>query len=746
MSGIKNTFLVAMSDDFVDCLLRIPKAQQKKVQEFIKKFKADPTANGLNYEKINQAADPRLRSMRVDQAWRAIVLKPDTGNIYVLLWVDHHDEAYAWAMRKQVSVHPETGSLQILNVDAAPSRPTANESAQIPGLFEAYRDRELIKLGLPETLLPLIRPLRTVEALDGLRTQLPQEAWEALHFLACGESYQEVYRALENDTPAVKEPLNASDWVAALEHPHARQHFIVVENDLELQAILNAPLEKWRIFLHPTQRSLVERTWGGPVRVLGGAGTGKTVVAMHRANYLASKLFPDANDRILFTTFTRNLAADIADNLSKLCTPQLYRRIEVIHLDKWVSDFLNRQGYRHRVAYFGTGGELESLWRSALSVRPETLDLPDTFYREEWEAVVQAQGCCTQAAYLRARRTGRGVRLSLAERKAVWAVFEEYKSLLDTKGLRESIDAMRDARQLLESRGDILPYRSIIVDEAQDMSEEAFRLLRQMLPAPERGNERENDLFIVGDGHQRIYRHKVVLSRAGVNVRGRSRTLKINYRTTDEIRAFATRVLANIPIDDLDEGLDTSKGYTSLMHGLPPKVQVLPGFAAEVDAIAAFVRAQETEAASGAPASRPVSNTDTSSEEHSHGNSGSICLVARTQDMVEQYEKALKARGIATCRIRRTEPDDRSRPGLRLATMHRVKGLEFDRMVVAGMNEGIMPLTSAYAHTSDALVREEGEHRERSLLYVALTRARREVLLTAHGTPSPFLRVEDPRT
>ena len=440
---------------------------------------------------------------------------------------------------------------------------------------------------MPEILLPLVQKIKTQEELDQLSAQLPQEAYEALFFLASGYSLEEVFREMEK--PAEAPPaIDTSDYAVALENPDSRRRFFVVEDDLELTAMLSAPLEKWRVFLHPSQRRLVERDWNGPVRVLGGAGAGKTVAAMHRAKWLAQQAFTGANERILFTTFTRNLAADIRENLLKICSEEAMRRIEVVNLDKWVSDFLHRYGYHYEIDY---GARTASLWEQALNIAPGDLPLPTSFYREEWERVIQPQGVSSLDEYIKASRIGRGVQLNRSGRKAVWPVFEEYRVLLNERRLREGDDAMRDARLLLETKGDILPYRAIVVDEAQDMGTQAFRLLRQMLP----GGDRQNDLFIVGDAHQRIYRHKVVLGQCGVNIRGRSRKLKINYRTTEETRRWATNLLEGVSIDDLDAGLDDQGGYKSLLHGEAPIVRNFFSFREEIDFITKYFRQVESE-------------------------------------------------------------------------------------------------------------------------------------------------------
>jgi len=433
-------------------------------------------------------------------------------------------------------------------------------------------------------------------------------------------------------------------------------------------------------------------------------------VAIHRANWLAQNIFTGKNDRILFTTFTRNLAEDIRDNLAKICKPDVMRRIEVVNLDRWVSNFLRKNDYSFTIDY---GKQSNALWTKALDMAPAELDLEESFYREEWDRVIQPQAVTSLADYFKASRVGRGVPLNRKARKDIWTVFEEYRLMLDEHGLKERDDALRDARLLLEQKGGVLPYRAIIVDEAQDMGMQAFKLIRQMIS----GKETKNDLFIVGDAHQRIYRYKVVLSQCGVNIVGRAQKLKINYRTTDENRKWAVNLLKGIKTDDLDGGIDDQVGYKSLVHGIAPIVKQLDNFQSEIEFISQYLGKLSDQG-------KPLSE---------------CCLVARTNSLLEQYENALKEKGIDVYFIRRTEPEDRSIPGLRLATMHRVKGLEFDRVIIASVNKNVVPLQYVSEESSDPTVREESEIHERALLYVSATRAKNEVLVTGFGEMSPFL-------
>ncbi len=696
-----NKVKVAISSDFLTAFAKLPRKVQGKVTEFINKFRNNPLATGIKYEKIKQALDDKIYSVRIDDTYRGIVVRQEKTGVYLLLWVDHHDEAYAWASKKKCVINPISGAIQVYDMQEISVEVAADTR---PKLFAALGDGELLELGLPQEQVPLVRSLHDKEEFYAVKSSLPLDVFEALSWIAEGFPFDEVKEMLEAETIAAGEQ---DDLAVALDKPNNMKSFVVIEGEEDLRAIMAEPLEKWRVFLHPTQRKIVRKEYHGAARVLGGAGTGKTVVAMHRAKYLASRLEP--GKRILFTTFTANLAADIKENLQKICTTEEMRKIDIVNFDAWVAGFLKDKGYSSKIMY---GAEVTKTWQTALLNANVDLEYPVSFYEEEWNRIVVPQEAFTLEGYAKAKRTGRGTRLDRKKRFAIWKVINTYITLMKEEQQKDVNMAMYECRTLFNQLPNINTYKHIIVDEGQDFSYSAYKLLRTLA-----GEEHANDLFIVGDSHQRIYKNKVVLSQCGINVRGRSSLLKINYRTTEEIRKAAFSVLQGISFDDLDGDVDLGDKCQSLTHGEKPHIFEFKDASTEFD----FIKAEIDKLVAAG-----VGLSD-------------ICIVARTHKLVDSYTQLLENCDLRVFEIRQNKSDNRHIEGLRVATMHRVKGLEFKYVFIVAANDRILPLNMAIDHT-DAVAEDESMTAEKSLLYVAMTRAQQGVYITSYGKKSPFLK------
>ena len=691
---------VAISADFLNAFAALPRQIQGKVTEFMNKFRNDPTAPGINYEKLNACQDKKMCSVRIDDTYRGIVVRqPETG-VYLLLWVDHHDEAYAWAKNKKCEVNPKTGAIQIYDLIVTPQ---VIPAAQDFMLFSEMSDNDLIELGLPEDMLSFARAIGDAAEFYEKQSSFPADAFESLSWLVEGFPVDEVKAFVKQEQEAGKVSGNLAD---ALDSPETLKSFVVVEGEEELRHIMAEPLEKWRVFLHPTQRKIVNKNYSGAARVLGGAGTGKTVVAMHRAKHLAAGL--KDKERILFTTYTANLASDIRDNLRKICTLDELRKIDVINLDAWVAQFLREHGYPAEIVY---DDKVTKIWEDVVAANDFSGEFPVSFYEEEYNRVVVAQEAFSLEKYIKASRTGRGTRLDRKKRMQIWNVFEAYQNMMKEQKLRDINTAMYECRMLLTKSTSETRYKHVIVDEGQDLSVNGFRLLRAIA-----GEEHDNDIFIVGDAHQRIYKNKAALSKCGINVRGRSSILRINYRTTEEIRKAAFALLNGISFDDLDDDFDTGDRCQSLTHGKAPQVLRFSNANEEFDAVL-----KEIKSLIGGGVSAK-----------------NICVVARTHKLLDDYIAQFTANGLRCYEIKGNKADDRGLDGIRVATMHRVKGLEFQYIFVVAANKRIIPLASAIDHT-DAVSEQETMTAEKCLLYVSLTRAQQGAYISGYGQISDFL-------
>lgn len=684
---------VALAQDFLVNLAKLTANVQGKVLKWALRFQSDPTSSSINYEPIQGARDKNLKSVRIDQDWRGIVFKPPAGDIYVLMYVDHHDAAYRWAAGRRVAVNPSTGSLQVFAVESLvepaleQARLAASEAEahQAPNaatpppeaepLFVALSDEDLLSVGTPQELLTQVRSIQTEGELDALQGLLPVEAYEGLFLVAAGDTVAAVLASRE---VKLDQPVNVDDFVTAIETPDSQSRFVVVADEETMAAMLNSPLAQWRVFLHPTQRKLAIGNRSGPVRVLGGGGTGKTVLAMHRAKWLAEKL-DTPEHKVFFTTFTRNLASDIEENLKTLCSPAVLAKIEVKNLDAWVHGFLRRHKCDYKIIYGRKDGDAQQAWQRAIALHDPKLTLPLTFYEDELERVILAQGVSTRDEYRLAKRAGRGTILTRSKRDAIWPVFEEYRAQLTSRRLKEVDDAYRDAAALLLDKPKA--YSSIIVDETQDFGPQALKLLRAMVnPGP-------NDLFFVGDGHQRIYdRHRASMSACGIDIRGRSRKLYLNYRTTEEIRRAAVAVLEGCEVDDLDDGNDEVRKYKSLSHGPAPKTLE---FKHLEDALGYLPQVVKT----------------------SRAENRSVCVIVPTRQDAAAVGGKLSAEKIPSTILGPDERDQSGSTSVRIATMHRAKGLEFDEVVL------LVPQTWSSPEARPA--------NSQQLQYVALTRAKR---------------------
>ncbi|WP_020519491.1 UvrD-helicase domain-containing protein [Catelliglobosispora koreensis] len=686
--------------EFLRDFARLQRPVQEKVYEIFSKFE-QATHAGIHLEKIHDAEDS-LRSVRVDQFWRGIVLAPAAGDAYLLLKVLPHDDAYTWARRHKITVNRATGGIEVRDSAGLLSRASdMNVPAQAAAhkLFNQINDSDMARLGIDEQVLSFARELTTAEQLHAARAILPETQYDVLTGLSIGMTPEQVWQELSDRilSPAEIDP---EDLSAAVERSADR--VFTVSGPDELLDLLGMPLDLWRVFLHPMQQRIAYGTYAGSARITGGPGTGKTVVALHRAKALAERA--SNTKSILLTTFTRALSQQLEHGLRQLIDdPQLLRRVDVRHIDQVANQLVSQ---RHGSVRILDAGTERSIWEGL--AKAEELDFAPSFLAQEWRYIAFSQQIDDIDSYLSTARRGRGRQLSADQRRRIWPVLEKFNSELRARDLWTHERVVDEATSILLQDGPL--YRHVIVDEAQDLSPWQWRLLRA---AVQPGGD---DLFIAGDTHQRIYDHHVSLRRLGISVAGRSERLRLNYRTTAEILAFSLGLLNGQLIDDMDDAVETSVGFRSLLHGPMPQVKGAATPREELDLIVSQVQ-------------RWLRNGI---------SPGEIGIAARSRQLVGRITAALSAVGIPNAEL---AADVGTKESVAVGTMHRMKGLEFRCVAVAGVSDGQVPApASLTAPETDQATNRLDTLRERCLLFVACTRPREELLLTWSEAPSQFLR------
>jgi superfamily I DNA/RNA helicase len=710
-----------MHRDFLMEFAALEKPVQKRVFEVFEKF-ATATHAGLHLEKLTHQKDPQLRTIRINDFWRGVVLKAESGDSYLLLKVLPHDKANDWAAKHRASVNEATQGIEIRN-DVALERATAGLRAlavEAPSwLFPAseYPDKVLRSLGVDEEILPIIRLIPDEAHLEALHKVLPEQQYDVLLGLATGMKPEEIDRELVQAyaRTAAQTVRSSGDDELGIAMAHSGGRVALVSGADELLEILERPFDAWRVFLHPSQyRVAYHESHTGPARVTGGPGTGKTVVALHRAYHLARRLPADAPDGcVLLTTYTRDLAAELERCLELLITEDSVRaKIRVVNVDALANEIVRADRGGGPLKLVFDQKEITARWEGI--ARRLGVDFTDVFLDQEWRHVILAQAVTTPEAYLKVLRTGRNSGLAPLKRLQVWRAVTAFEEELRQANEWTFLQVCVEAARILNGR-DERPFQHVVVDEAQDLHPAQWRFLRALVtPGPD-------DLFLAGDTYQRIYGNRVSLRSLGIKVVGRSYRLRVNYRTTQEILVWSTALLTGENPDDMDGGDESLAGYRSTMHGQRPETA---GHATKSAEMAAAVAQVEKWILSGVEA------------EH-------IGIAVRFIQFGRDIGQALERAGVAACVL----GGGRSSAGVRIGTMHRMKGLEFRCVAVAGVTDGTVPMKSAVTPADvDAQQHQEDVNSELSLLFVACTRAREALRVSWHGTPSPFLApVTDPR-
>lgn len=748
---------------------KLPRNVKGALYDFQYKFRENPThpTNGFK-----QLKGERLFSARVGE-YRAILFHVGNQD-YILVALRPRGQVYEHLERYRFDINQVTGALEIFDVvaseeatrpePAAPDpastpaaeaeQPAAEPATSEPGpsepgpaltestpeapspLLADYTEDQLRELGVADGLVSLALTITTESRLLGLVEYAPKHTEEVLLALADGRGFDEVMEEVTRPVAAI-EPVDTTDYDTAFSRPATR----VTTADTDLQQVLEDDFAAWKVFLHPTQRKLVNRRYKGPARVSGGPGTGKTIVALHRVKYLVNRLGPGYTKPVLLTTFNKNLAADLRRRMLDLGGQQLLDRVDVVNIDLLASRIVSEsdQGRQRRRTINDQQAARE--WQDMLTELGESTWDAD-FLNAEWSQVILGQSVRTRAEYYRARRAGRGQRVSRAQRAEIWQLVERFTMRLEERGVwtfRQVAEAAarvegdraakiaanreREANaggQMLHHQDQSYAslrfrYEHVVVDEAQDLNPAHWTLLRSMV------DHTDNDIFLVGDTHQRIYGNQVSLGSLGINIVGRSARLTLSYRTTREILGSALGLLGEESWDDLDEGTDTLRGYRSVLRGPRPSFHGSATWESEIDALVTRIRAIREQA-------------------QAEGRFASVAVAVPIRNMVGEVERELVRAGIGAASLGPEGPPTGHEESVHVGTLHRYKGLEYQHMIVAGVSDGLVPNAGVDRRKDSDPARYRRElQMARSLLFVAATRARDSLVLSWHGEPSRFL-------
>ena len=676
-----------ISDTFTDSLTKLTGDEQKSVKTTTFDLQVNPDNPGLRIHKLDRIKEQNFISVSASMDLRIIVHR--TSENLLLCYVNHHDKAYDWAGRRHLIKHPKTGAAQLVElVEKVKEIPVYVEKpTQKPKIFSGYTDDQLLSYAVPEEWLEKVKSADEDSILD-IADHLPSEAAEALLDLATG---------VTPDITTISKP-DVDPFV----HPDAQRRFRLLSNVEELERALEYPWEKWTTFLHPKQRQFAEQSYNGPARVSGSAGTGKTIVALHRAVNLAKA---NEDTRVLLTTFSDALANALHTKLIRLISsePMLAERLEVRSMQEIGERLYNRNIGKVSLI---SSDDVEVLLNAAASDLKAT-SFSANFLLSEWNDVVDAWQLKSWEDYRDVRRLGRKTRLNEAKRELLWSVFSRVISEISAQGkLTES--GMFDALSVEIATKKNPPFEFVVVDEAQDISVSQLRFISAI------GKNRKDGLFFAGDLGQRIFQQPFSWKALGVNIQGRSRILKINYRTSHQIRTQADKLLT-AEISDADGNVEDRRGTISVFNSDKPEIHLLEDEDAEIHKVSEWIKG----------------HLDAGLEPSEIG------VFVRSEAELERAEEAAKLTG-STYKIM----DDRYESvtgSLVISTMHLAKGLEFRAVVVMACDEEVLPLEERIEAVSDDTDLKEVYSTERHLLYVACTRARDHLMISAVEPGSEFI-------
>ena len=695
-------YQIAITRDFWRQLHGLDRAIFAKWQRVGQLIYKDPfDDNLLRIEKVKRAQEG-VYSVRLDDNYR-ILFRHIKPNHVLLFWVDKHDVAYEKAAR--VSVTIEDGIVKIVETIEAEARASTQQvlyHSRPPGLlFGRWGDEKLLECGLPKDWLLALRQMNTIDEYENAEGQIPGNVFYALYELL-----------VESEKPKEGVAVSDTQLRIALSQPETREDIYVFETGEEFEKALAGSLAEWMLFLHPSQRQIVETNFNGPARIKGGAGTGKTVVALHRTRYLAKTLTTSPAEKILVLSFTRGLAAVVRELLQRLCNDEEYRRIEVKTLHQWCAWYLHHRCYDSPDK--AEDNQISNILDTA--IQHTRLEFPESkvftlsrdFIEDEIRYVIKGRAVISLDEYLQLKRTGRGTPLGAEERQVIFRIYSRYQQGLGTRC--DWDDFILKSLRHIEKGAHPGSYVAVIVDEVQDFTEAGMRLIGHI------AGDGPNKLLLIGDGQQKIYKGGFALKNVGISIVGRSRILRYNYRNTKEILQAAYSMVRNVGFDDLEDEEDITPASPEFPQRSGPKPVLKHDFATKADELR-WVASQIKDRV------------------RVPGDIGILYMSSKQYG--NMVDSVLTAQGFQVTELRRDNANGLFEENtIKRCTFHSAKGMEFKVVFLVGVTDGTIPTNPELPN--EAL--EDAARRERRLLFVAMTRARdRLYISSSEGQPSRFL-------
>jgi DNA helicase IV len=687
-------------EKFFDAFANVPQAIQKKTREFMRKFKENPFSDAINYEKITTFKDPLMRTVRIGDSYRAIIHAPKEGNNYHLLWVDHHDEAMEWAKNKVFEWNRETQAYQVFEIKESVAAKEELINPVKKSFFSAFTTEQLLKIGVPESHVDIVKSINDIDDLEKYQSLLPVDAFDNLFYLLDGLSLQSIIEEIEEGTN--------QDETSGLS-VNSQRNFVLIDNDEKLDELLSGDFAKWKIFLHPSQNIVAYSNFKGSVKVSGGAGTGKTIAALHRLKFL-SKNSNQGDKPIFFTTYTKSLVNNIEQCVNDLGINR--ENVIIKNLHAYAIEFAKQNNLILSNTRIIFENQEKELWQTALDLNASAFD--EFFFHDEYNDVILLNNVKTLDEYLRTARVGRTQKIGRQDKIEIWTNIERYKELKHKENKLSLNELFVLLSDFLEKNPEAKPFSHVICDELQDFSNIELRFIRNLTPIG------ENDLFLVGDPLQNIYNKQINFSKCLINIRGkRSKRLKVNYRTTEEIKRLAISTIKEIPFDNFDGEEESINGYVSLMHGDKPIYLVFDSKDEECKYIVDFIK------------SLIGKNIVRLNE---------ICIAARTHQNLDSIKNHLFHSNISYTYLS-GEPDQKIDNNLIISTFHNTKGLEFKAMILMGVDKENTPYKPSHFMVLDEAQQKLHIKAEASLLYVAMSRAIGNLLITGTGVKCSLIKI-----